>query len=122
MKRTCLVLMVVAFVFLISPVAEAQLSAQSLGRGWKAYQRMQAGQASQSDQLDASLYIGYINGIVDAASYYRSYSSQVTLRDACDVVGKYLDRNPELWHGNANYLVVEALSQSFPEFPTIKYR
>ena len=122
MNRIYSWLIVIAFVFLISPVAEAQLSDQSLGSGWKAYQRMQAGQASQSEQLDASLYIGYINEIIDAASYYRSYSTQVRFRDACDAVGKYLDKNPELWHGNANYLVVEALSQAFHEFPTIKYR
>jgi hypothetical protein len=115
-------LIVTLFILLISPVAEAQLSAQSLGRGWKAYQRMQVGQASQSEQLDASFYIGYISGIVDAASYYRSFSSQVTVDKACIAVGQYLDKYPELWHGNANYLVVEALSQAFPEFPTIKYR
>ena len=122
MKRLSMGLILIGFVFLISRVAEAQLSVQSLGKGWKAYQRMQAGEASPSEQLDASMYIGYVNGIVDAASYYRSYSSKVTVQSACDVVGKWLDKYPELWHGNANLLVVEALSAAFPDFPTIKYR
>jgi hypothetical protein len=122
MKRLGTGLIVVAFIFFISPLAEAQMDAQTLVKGWQAFQRMQAGQASPVQKQDASMYIGYINGIVDAASYYRSYSNHVTAQSACDVVGKYLDKYPELQHGNADLLVVEALSAAFPAFPTIKYR
>jgi hypothetical protein len=122
MKRICSWFIAIALVLLISRLAEAQMSALSLGEGWKAFHRMQAGQASPREKLDASIYIGYISGIVDAASYYRSYSSQVTVEEACNAVGKYLDKYPELLHGPAAFLVVEAISQAFPEFPTIKYR
>jgi len=122
MKRIWKGLNLIAFVFLITPLAEAQLSSPELVAGWKAFQRMQAGQASPSESRAASMYIGYIYGIADAASYYRSGSDQVTVKDVGHVVGKFLDENPERLHGSAIYLVVEALSQAFPQFPTTKYR
>jgi len=105
-------LIVMAIIFLISPLAEAQLSTQDLVKEWKAFQRMQAGQASAVDNADAAMYIGYISGIADAASYFRSDSNQVVVEEACNAVGKYLDKYPERWHGAAIYLVVEAMSQA----------
>jgi hypothetical protein len=122
MKRIWKGLIVMVFVLFINSVAEAQLSTQSLANGWKAFQRLQDGQASPAEQVDASMYSGYISGIVDAASYYRSYSSQVSVGEACNAVGKYLDKYPERRHGSAIYLVVEAMSEAFQKFPTIKYR
>jgi hypothetical protein len=122
MKRIWKGLIVIAFVFLISPLAEAQLACPELVAGWEAFQRMQAGQASPSESRAASIYVGYIYGIADAAFYYRSASGQITVKDAGYVVGKFLDEHPERLHGPAIYLVVEALSQAFPQFPTTKYR
>jgi hypothetical protein len=120
MKRIYKGLIVMAVVFLISPLAEAQMSSQDLVKGWKAFQRVQAGQASPADQLDASMYRGYVLGIADAASYYLSHSDQVTVEEACYVVGNYLDRHPERWHGPAIYRVVEAMTEALPKFPIKK--
>ena len=110
-------LIVMAIIFLISPLAEAQLSTQDLVKGWKAFQRKQAGQASAVDKADASMYIGYIYGIADVASYSRSDSSQVTVKEACYAAGKYLDKYPERWHGPAIFLVVEAMTYAVPKSP-----
>jgi hypothetical protein len=98
------------------------MNASTLLSGWNAFKRMQIGQASPVAQQTSTMYIGYISGIVDAAFYYRSYFSPFTVANACNAVGKYLDKYPELRHGPAVFLMVEALSEAFPEFPTIKYR
>jgi hypothetical protein len=117
-------LIVIAIISLLNPIAEAQLfTGRDLLAGWKAVQRMEAGQAGPAEREMASNYVGYLRGFGDAAAHYTKRSSiyaVVTDADICRVVGKYLDEHPERLREFSGYLVADALNQAFPQaFPKV---
>ena len=119
MNRIWKGLIVIAFIFLISAVAEAQWTGNDLVQGWKASQLGE--KATQTaDVAYQGSYIGYIMGVCQATNYYHNIASSFTVGQACNVVGKYLDEHPERLHEAAITLVMDALSQAFPQFPTKK--
>jgi hypothetical protein len=101
MRLICKGIILLAIIFPTCASAEAEMDTSTLVKGWQAFQRAQAGQASPVDEQNASIYVSYIPGIVDAASHYRSYSCPLTLKNACNAVGQYLEEYPELLHGPA---------------------
>ncbi len=40
--------------------------------------------------------------------------ANITVRQACTIVGEYLKEHPERWNEPAHFLVLEALIQAFP--------
>jgi len=119
MKRIWKGLIVIAIVFYITPIAEAQWTGNDLVQGWKVFQRGER-TAQMADVAYEGSYIGYIMGVCQAINYYHNIASSFTVGQACNVVGKYLDEHPERLHEAAIVLVVDALNQAFPTFPTKK--
>ena len=125
MKRVCKGLTVIALIFLMTPPAEAQFSGRDLADEWKAYQRATSKTSGmRTDQVQAADYMGFLQGVWYAAGYYslkaHAVGAGVTVNQTCHVVGRYLDAHPERWHEPAVILVVDALNEAFPEFPTKK--
>jgi len=120
MKRICKGLIVMAFVFLTSPLAEAQMTGQILVNGWKAFQGAESKSSTLEDKCLGGIYTGFIVGICDATSHYFNIPSSVTTEEALNVVGKYLDSHTERWNEPAVILAVDALHQAFPAVPKKK--
>jgi hypothetical protein len=120
MKRIYTGLVVIAFVFLISPLAEAETEGRMLVDGWKAYQRMDTGQVQSGDQWNMGFYMGYVTGLIDVSFDVFNIPSGVTGGQIFSVIGKYLDEHPERWHKSAGVLVIEALKEKFPRVPKTK--
>ena len=125
MKGICKGLIVMALIFLISPVAEAQFfTGATLMDEWKAFQRANAGQLQPSDTITDAIknghYMGFVMGVWNTANYYYVTPGGITGAQMFHVVGKYLEEHPQRWHESAVILVVDALNQAFPQFPTKK--
>jgi hypothetical protein len=120
MKRIRKELIVIALVFLVSPVAEAALDGHTLVEGWKAYKRVEKDHAELVDPYLRGLYMGYVMGFCDAASKHFNIPSGTTNERIFIVVGKYVDEHPEEWHKPADFLVIKALNEEFPIFPKKK--
>jgi hypothetical protein len=123
MKRIGKGLLVIIFIVLFAPMAEAQFSGQDLVDEWKAYQRVTSkSSGKRTDQVQAADYMGFLQGVWDTASYYdftpHGAGKGMTVHDLCRLVGKYLERHPERWHEPAVILVMDALNEAFPSFPT----
>ena len=116
MKRICKGLIVMALIFLISPLAEAEMRGQMLVDGWNDYQNMKL-QGWRSSEL-GGVYMGYVSGICDATSF--SFPSGTKNEQVFDLVGKYLDEHLERWHEPAVILVLDALRAAFPKVPAEK--
>ncbi|MBP1746269.1 MAG: Rap1a immunity protein [Deltaproteobacteria bacterium] len=117
MKRICKGLIVIAFVFLNSPLVEAQMTGQILVNGWKAFQRADSNNPRMEDTYHEAAYTGFIVGVCDATSHHFNIRSNITPEQALNVVGKYLDEHADRWHESAVVLVLDALEQAFPKFP-----
>ena len=122
MRRAWKGLILLGFIFLSTPLAEAQFSGRDLVDGWNAYQRASSkSSGKRTDQIQAADYMGFILGVWNSASYYNPtfhvVAKGITLRELCHVVGKYLDKHPERWNEAAVILAVDAIHQEFPTFP-----
>jgi hypothetical protein len=124
MKRVCKGgLIVIALIFLFTPLAEAQFSGHDLVDEWKAYQRASSKSSlKRADQVQAADYMGFLQGVWDTASYYgftpHGMGKGMIVHDLCCVVGKYLDSRPDRWNEAAVILVMDALNEAFPTFAT----
>lgn len=74
-------------------------------------------------KVRSAICTGYIQGAVDAASFYKSWGAPkanfclpdgVTVGQMIDVTQKFLTEKPELRHLQASSLVVSAMYVSFP--------
>jgi len=65
--------------------------------------------------VGASLFSGYVSGVVDTGDDVLFCTSNgVTLGQCVAVVMKYLENNPEKWNLAAPALVIGAMQQTFP--------
>ena len=113
MKRICRGLIAMAFVLLVSPVADAQLyRGQKLVEGWKAYKIMLAPKPLKSPVLVQRManYVGYVAGVYDANYDIFALPTDVTVDQICNAGGKYLDEHPKEWHELAVSLVLKGLT------------
>jgi hypothetical protein len=63
----------------------------------------------------ANIYSGYVAGVADAYNGNMiSIPSTVTVSQLCEIVGKYLEDNPDLRHAEASGLVLLALGKHYP--------
>jgi hypothetical protein len=123
MKRVYKGFIVIAFVFLLAPLAEAQFTGHDLVDEWKAYQSASSkSSGKRADQVQAADYMGFLQGVWDTASYYdftpHGAGNGMIVHDLCRLVGKYLESHPDRWNEAAVILVMDALSEAFPTFPT----
>jgi hypothetical protein len=107
-------LIVVTFVLLISPVADAEFySGQKLVEDWKAYKAMAKPKPLKSPKLlqGMAYYMGYVVGVVD--SYYDVifFPPGVSVEQLFKAVGGYLDEHPEQWNEPAIDLVLQAVKE-----------
>ena len=114
MKRICKGLLVIASIFLISTVAEAQFyRGEKLVEDWKAYKMMLASQPVKSPELVQRManYVGYVVGVCDAYFDLIAVPPEMTVDQIPNAVGEYLDDHPEEWHEPAVHLVIQALME-----------
>jgi len=68
-----------------------------------------------ADLVNASLFSGYVSGVVDTGDDVLFCTGNgVTLGQCVMVVAKYLENNPEKWNLAAPALVIGAMQQAFP--------
>jgi hypothetical protein len=114
MNRMFKVLVVIAIVSLISPLASAEMNGRFLAEGWKAFQQPETENRKSADVYNEGLYTGFVLGVCDGIL---KLPSGVTIEQRMKAVGNYLDAHPERLHEAAVLLVVEALNEAFPKAP-----
>ena len=105
-------LIIIAFVLLISPVADAGFyTGQKLVEDWNAYKMMSKPKPLKSSKLLQGMahYMGYVVGVIDSNSDLIFIPPDVTVERLFKAVGKYLDTHPEEWQEPAVNLVLQAL-------------
>ena len=108
------ILIVIALSTLIFQSAHAEFkTGNGLVTVWREYAKANAGNSYNDN--DDGFYTGYVAGICDANMRTLFHIPEgATIGQACDVVGKWLDRHPEEWNKPAKQLVVQALKEAFP--------
>lgn len=77
--------------------------------------RMDNGNASETEGLQAVQYIGYVMGVMDSHNGISFCAPRgVSARQAAAMVKKWLDANPEKWTLPGQTVVTNALSSAFP--------
>jgi hypothetical protein len=105
---------VIAFVFLISPVAHAEFYGdQKLVEDWRAYKAMSRPRPLKSPQRLQGMahYMGYVVGVIDSNYDLIFFPPDVTVEQLFWPVGKYLEEHGERWREPAVNLVLEALTE-----------
>ena len=107
-------LLVIVLCLLSFQPAQAEFkTGNGLVTAWREYQKSSAGKPYNAN--DDGFYTGYIAGLCDSSMHSLfSIPEGATLGQACDVVGKWLDRHPEEWNRPAHQLVIKALKEAFP--------
>lgn len=117
MRGICKVLILVALVFRINGVANAELySGKKLAEDWKAYKIMAQPNSFKSPKLLQGMahYTGYVAGVIDSYYDLMFFPSEATTKELFDAVGEYLDAHPEEWHEPGVNLVLRALMKRMP--------
>jgi len=118
MRGICKVLIVVALVFWINGVANAELySGKKLAEDWKAYKIMAQPNSFKSPKLLQGMahYTGYVAGVIDSYYDLLFFSPETTAKQLIEAVGEYLDAHPEEWHEPAVNLVLRGLRERMSE-------
>lgn len=84
-----------------------------LVKGWRSHQKVMLNQGSQIDYIQASEYVAYIKGVIDATEGSYFLKEGVTVDQVISIVGKYLDSHPEEWNEKGSDLIIKALNQAF---------
>ncbi|MEI8186999.1 MAG: Rap1a/Tai family immunity protein [Chlorobiaceae bacterium] len=108
------ILLVITLCLLSSHTVQAEFkTGNGLVTAWREYQKSSEGKPYNSN--DDGFYTGYIAGVYDSSTHtlFR-IPDGATLGQACDVVGKWLDRHPEELNKPAHQLVIKALKEAFP--------
>ena len=119
MRKILIVIAVSLFTFQ-SAHAEFK-TGNGLVKVWLEYAKANAGNPYNDN--DDGFYTGYVAGICDANMHTQlTVPEGATIGQACDVVGKWLDKHPEEWNKPARQLVIKALKEAFPlqKLPPIK--
>jgi hypothetical protein len=71
-----------------------------------------------AQEFGAGSYVGYVLGVADAHTGIfwcpGRGGGTMNVRQVVEIVSKYINSNPELWHLQADILVLNALRQAFP--------
>ena len=87
----------------------------------QASDRVSERRATDEDRLDASLYLGYLQGVFDANKRILACTpDEFTGRQLKGIVTAYLKANPALWNLSGDFLVVRAVATAFPCQPGSK--
>jgi hypothetical protein len=70
-----------------------------------------------TDYSMAWQYRGYVIGVHDATDLMYGPKQNVSERQICAIVAKYLKAHPEKWNEPASDLVITALKEAFPIRP-----
>lgn len=113
-KRIGIILLLVAFLLASSP-AHAARDGNWLMEGRRAHKRITNRTGTPGDYATSLLRIGYISGVVDSfnGSLF-TVPAGATVDQTVEIVGKYLEQNPQKWASAGWVLVVEALTEAFP--------
>jgi hypothetical protein len=114
MKRIWVGFGVVAFVLLISSIANAEFyTGQKLVEDWKAYKAMSKPEPLKSPkQLQGMAYYkGYVLGVIDSNYDLIIFPPDVTVERLFEAVGIYLEQHPEKWNEPAVNLVLRAIEE-----------
>ncbi len=108
------ILIVIAVFVLTFQSAHAEFkTGNGLVTVWREYSKANAG--NPYNENDDGFYTGYVAGICDANTHTLfNIPEGATIGQACDVVGKWLDKHPEELNKPARQLVVQALKEAFP--------
>jgi Rap1a immunity proteins len=107
-------LIIITFVLLIGPVADAEFYAgQKLVEDWNAYKMMSKPKPLKSPKLLQGMahYMGYVVGVIDSNYDLIFFPPDVTVEQLFKAVGTYLETHPEKWQEPAVNLVLQALME-----------
>ena len=110
-------LFVLALLLVISSTANASfMSGNNLMERYRSYKEYNAGNPSEEDLMLGMMYLGYVAGASDVLDNLEMICKPkgMTVGQAAQIVGKYLDDNPQELHISAGTLVFKALSEHYP--------
>ncbi len=108
-----LLMAVALFLFGFSSAHAEFKSGNGLLSSWREYSKATLGQPYSAN--DDGFYTGYVAGVCDSKMHILfEIPEGATIGQACDVVGRWLDRHPEEWNKPAEQLVINALKEAFP--------
>ncbi len=95
-------------------------SAQYFYNGNELVQKMRESEKQErndpsTDYFSSGFYMGYVAGVYDAMRGFFNVPEDITVKQICAIVEKYLKENPEKWALPASVLVTEALQKAFPK-------
>jgi hypothetical protein len=119
MKGKLFILLVFVFILGITQVKvnAAFVSGNMLAEWMKGYEACEATKDYTQYGQQASLYLGFIEGVVDSTEFTKVWeypSKDVTGSQLMSVVAKYLKAHPEKLKDPAFALVIQALNEAFP--------
>ncbi|MCK2179411.1 hypothetical protein MUN35_06845 [Hafnia paralvei] len=107
---------VLAACFMLSfPACAGFISGNDLYGLYKAYKHIELDSATDKDFRDANEYMGYVTGVSDALDgFVYCPPSGITRGQLSDMVGQYIDKNPDIRHHSASNIMMIYLSDKYP--------
>ena len=113
MKTNIILFALIGLVLLFIPDnAFGQTKGHELVKWMKEYEKGQMNDHSVS-WVDVGMYMGYINGILDAEELMFNVPQGTTRGQTNAIVTKYIKNNPEHWHEYAHILVSMAFLEAW---------
>ena len=86
---------------------------------WQSYKTLAIEVSPHSTMKTVSysnLFLGYVSGVADTGNEdYFSIPQTVTIGQLCEIVGQFLEKEPDLQAYNGAVLVMMALKEVFPK-------
>ena len=119
MKRLIISVLLVALVGIANAGHNPISSCGYLHQSWLEYKNYVKGETNVSRRVKSAIYLSYIAGAMDFDRAI-NFPEGMKYSHGRDVVGKWLEKNPEEWHRDQSYCVATALQEALSRGSTVK--